>query len=154
MKKHSGRQIVAKLRAADVELGKGLTVPEVCKKIGVTEQTYCRWRQKYGGINAYVERFNGKLRDKLLDRELFLSLEEAGYVAERWRLDCNHHRPHSSLGWKTPAAFAAPRRRKRRPCVPWGSASPHPSEHTGKQENTLAAAGTENGGRSAGLVRL
>ena len=57
--------------------------------------------------NAYVESFNGKLRDELLDRELFLSLEEAKYVAERWRLDYNHHRPHSSLNWMTPAAFAA-----------------------------------------------
>jgi len=51
MKKHSGQQIVAKLRTADVELGKGLTVPEVCKRIGVTEQTYYRWRQKYGGMS-------------------------------------------------------------------------------------------------------
>ena len=51
MKKHSGQQIVAKLRQADVELGQGQTVPEVCKKIGVTEQTYYRWRQKYGGMS-------------------------------------------------------------------------------------------------------
>ena len=51
MKKHSGQEIVAKLRQADVDLGKGLTVPEVCRKIGVTEQTYYRWRQKYGGMS-------------------------------------------------------------------------------------------------------
>jgi transposase-like protein len=51
MKKHSGQQIVVKLREADVKLGKGLTVPEVCKKIGVSEQTYYRWRQKYGGMS-------------------------------------------------------------------------------------------------------
>ena len=53
-----------------------------------------------------MESFNGKLRDELLNQELFLSLAEARYVAERWRLDYNHHRPHSSLGWMTPAAFA------------------------------------------------
>jgi len=41
--------------------------------------------------NAYIESFNGKLRDELLNLELFLSLEEAKYVAERWRLDYNHH---------------------------------------------------------------
>jgi len=57
--------------------------------------------------NAYVESFNGKLRDELLNLELFLSLDEAKYVADRWRLDYNHHRPHSSLNWMTPAAFAA-----------------------------------------------
>ncbi len=49
-KRHSVDQIVAKLRKADVELGKGKKVPEVCKLIAITEQTYYRWRQKYGGM--------------------------------------------------------------------------------------------------------
>jgi transposase InsO family protein len=57
--------------------------------------------------NGYVESFNGKLRDELLNRELFLSLEEARWVIDRWRLDDNHHRPHSALEYHTPAAFAA-----------------------------------------------
>ncbi len=57
--------------------------------------------------NAYVESFNGKLRDELLNSELFLSLAEARYVLDDWRLDYNHRRPHSSLDWQTPAAFAA-----------------------------------------------
>lgn len=57
--------------------------------------------------NAYVESFNGKLRDELLNRELFLSLAEARYVLDEWRLDYNHRRPHSGIDWKTPAAFAA-----------------------------------------------
>ncbi len=57
--------------------------------------------------NAYVESFNGKLRDELLNGELFLSLAEARYVLDEWRLDYNHRRPHSSLDWQTPAAFAA-----------------------------------------------
>ena len=51
MKKHSGQQVVAKLREADMAIGQGLTVPEVCKKLGVSEQTYYRWRQKYGGMS-------------------------------------------------------------------------------------------------------
>ena len=50
-KKHSGPQIVAKLRQADVLIGQGKTVPEVCKEIEVSEQTYYRWRQKYGGMS-------------------------------------------------------------------------------------------------------
>lgn len=57
--------------------------------------------------NGYVESFNGKLRDELLDRELFLSLPEARYVLDEWRLDYNHRRPHSGIGWQTPAAYAA-----------------------------------------------
>ena len=48
-KRHRVDQIISKLRRADVELGKGKKVPEVCKLIGIAEQTYYRWRQKYGG---------------------------------------------------------------------------------------------------------
>ena len=43
-------QIISKLRRADVELGKGKKVPEVCKLIEIKEQTYYRWRQKYGSM--------------------------------------------------------------------------------------------------------
>ena len=57
--------------------------------------------------NGYVESFNGKLRDELLNRELFLSVPEARYVLDEWRAEYNHRRPHSSLGWQTPAAYAA-----------------------------------------------
>ena len=57
--------------------------------------------------NGYIESFNGKVRDELLARELFLSLEEARWVIDRWRLDYNQYRPHSSLDYQTPAAFAA-----------------------------------------------
>ena len=47
---HSVDQIVSKLCRADVEVGKGKKVPEVCKLIGLTERTYHHWRQKYGGV--------------------------------------------------------------------------------------------------------
>ena len=49
-KRHTTEQIIAKLRRADVELGKGQKVPDVCKLLQITEQTYYRWRQKYGGM--------------------------------------------------------------------------------------------------------
>jgi transposase len=48
-KRHSSEQIVGYLRQADVLLGKGTKVPEVCKQLGISEQTYYRWRTKYGG---------------------------------------------------------------------------------------------------------
>ena len=49
-KKHSVEQIIRKLREAEVELANGSTVPQVCRKIGVSEQTYYRWRKEYGGL--------------------------------------------------------------------------------------------------------
>ena len=57
--------------------------------------------------NGYAESFHSRLRDELLEAELFTSLAEARHLATRWRLDYNHHRPHSSLKYKTPAALAA-----------------------------------------------
>lgn len=57
--------------------------------------------------NGYIESFNAHLRDELLEREIFLSMEELRYVVERWRMDYNHYRPHSSLGYMSPAAYAA-----------------------------------------------
>ena len=49
-------QIVAMLRQADVALGKGEKVPEVCKQLGISEQTYYRWRTKYGGMDPQMAR--------------------------------------------------------------------------------------------------
>jgi transposase InsO family protein len=57
--------------------------------------------------NAYVESFNSRLRDELLDRDIFTSLTEAKVLVEQYRLEHNHERPHSSLGYRTPAEFAA-----------------------------------------------
>ena len=50
--------------------------------------------------NGYVESFNGKFRDELLNGELFLGLADARWVIDRWRLDYNHRRPHSALGYQ------------------------------------------------------
>ncbi len=49
-KRYQVDQIIPMLRRADVELGKGKKVPEVCKVLGIAQQTYFRWRQKYGGM--------------------------------------------------------------------------------------------------------
>ncbi len=48
--RHTTPQIIEKLRQADVALGKGQKVPDICRTLEVTEQTYYRWRQKYGGM--------------------------------------------------------------------------------------------------------
>jgi len=56
--------------------------------------------------NGYVESFNGKLRDELLNREVFTTLMEAKILIEQWRKEYNHIRPHSSLGYRPPAPEA------------------------------------------------
>lgn len=52
--------------------------------------------------NGYIESFNGKLRDELLNGEIFMTLFEAQVLTENWRREYNHIRPHSSLGYRPP----------------------------------------------------
>ncbi len=56
--------------------------------------------------NGYIESFNGKFRDELLNGEIFDTLTEAKVLIERWRQEYNRFRPHSSLGYKPPAPEA------------------------------------------------
>jgi len=84
-KKHTPEQIVGKLREADVALGKGLKVPDVCKQLGISEQTYYRWRTKYGGMDPQMakqlkelEKENARLKRLVADQALdMLILKEA-----------------------------------------------------------------------------
>ena len=59
--------------------------------------------------NAFIESFNGRLRDECLNVHQFASLAEAQTIIETWRLDYNQRRPHSSLGHLTPSEFVAQR---------------------------------------------
>ena len=77
---HSPEQIIAKLREAEVELAKGATTSQVCKKLGITNQTYYRWRKEYGGLRVdqakrlkELERENARLKKVVAD----LSLDKA-----------------------------------------------------------------------------
>ena len=76
-KKHHGTQIVAKLRQADVLIGQGKTIPDVCREIEVSEQTYYRWRQKYGGMRPEMvkelralQKENAPLRKVVADQAI------------------------------------------------------------------------------------
>lgn len=55
--------------------------------------------------NGYAESFIGRFRDECLNENWFVSLKNARKIIERWRLDYNEHRPHTSLGGLTPTAF-------------------------------------------------
>ncbi len=80
-KRNSAEQIIVELREAEVLEAKGKSLGEIARVIGTAEQT-----------------FNGKLRDELLNGEIFYTLAEARIIVERWRVHYLTIRPHTSLG--------------------------------------------------------
>jgi transposase-like protein len=76
-KRHSPEQVVRKLREADADLAAGRTVDEACKKLGVTTNTYYRWKQQYGGVQGNelkrlreLEKENTRLKKALAELTL------------------------------------------------------------------------------------
>jgi putative transposase len=76
-KRFTSEQIIGKLREAEVALAKGTSMPLVCKQIGVTEQTYYRWRKEYGGLKVEqakklkeLEKENARLKKLVADMAL------------------------------------------------------------------------------------
>jgi hypothetical protein len=96
-----------------------------------------------------VESFNGKLRDELLNRELFLNLPQARYVLDEWREECDERRPHSGLNWQTPGAYAAS---LTGPSVGAQSPSPRLSQRIRTATDPLITTGTVTGGGSGILL--
>ena len=86
-KRHTAEQIISKLREAEVMLATGTKIPQVCRKIGITEQTYYRWRKEYGGVRTdqvkrfkEVEKQNVRLKKIVADLTLDNAiLKEAAY---------------------------------------------------------------------------
>ncbi len=76
-KRHTPEQVIRKLREAEVLLGEGKQVPEVAKALGVSENTFHRWRNQYGGMKAddakrlkELEKENDTLKRLVADKEL------------------------------------------------------------------------------------
>jgi transposase-like protein len=76
-KRHTPEQIIRMLREAEVELAKGQTAVEVARKLGITEQTYYRWRKEYGGLRVdqarrlkELEKENSRLKKLVADQAL------------------------------------------------------------------------------------
>jgi putative transposase len=67
--------------------------------------------------NAFIESFNGRLRDEFLNETLFASLTQARAMLRRWQADYNDCRPHSAIGWQTPAEFADTLNTRRAPAL-------------------------------------
>ena len=82
-KRYTPEQIVAKLRQAEVELAKGQATGLVCKKLGISEQSYYRWRREYGGLTVDqairlkdLEKENARLKKLLADEALDMEILE------------------------------------------------------------------------------
>jgi transposase-like protein len=80
-KRHSAEQVVRMLREAEVELSRGMTVRDVCKKLGITDQTYYRWRKEYGGLQVDqarklkdLEKENARLKKLVAEKELDIAI--------------------------------------------------------------------------------
>src|SRR5215469_14006451 len=80
-KRHGAEQIIAKLREAEVELARGKMAGEICRKLGITEQTYYRWRREYGGLRVdqarrlkELERENARLKKLVADQALDVAI--------------------------------------------------------------------------------
>ncbi len=80
-KQLSGTEIVGKLRQADVLLAQGKNVPEVCREIGISQQTYYRWRNKYGGMSPdmikqlrALQKENIRLRKVVSDQAIDIAI--------------------------------------------------------------------------------
>lgn len=76
-KRHTAEEIIGKLRQAEIELAHGKAIREVVKSIGVTDQTYYRWRKEYGGLRLdqarrlkELERENARLKSVVADQAL------------------------------------------------------------------------------------
>ena len=88
MKRHTAEQILPKLRQVEADLAQGLTIAQVCQKLGVSEQTLYRWRNQYGGLKAdegkrlrELETENARLRR--LVAELALDKQMLQEVAQK-----------------------------------------------------------------------
>ena len=80
-KRHSPEQIVRKLREADAELAEGASIPEVAKRLGISEATFHRWRNQYGGMKAdamkrlkELEQENARLKRIVADQAVDISI--------------------------------------------------------------------------------
>ena len=89
-KRYSSEQIIGYLREAEILQSKGSTVPQICRKIGVAEQTYYRWRKEYGSLSVdqarrlkEIEKENIRLKklvaDLSLDKAILKEIAEGKY---------------------------------------------------------------------------
>ena len=87
---HAPEPIIHLLRPAEVELAGGQAVPQVCRKLGIADQTYYRWRKEYGGVRTDqakrlkdLERENARLKKLVAERDLEIEVMKE-IAAKKW----------------------------------------------------------------------
>ena len=119
---YTPEQLINKLRETEIHINRGIAIAEASrlKKLVADlslDKAIRRWLNRAGvkmlfiepgspWENGYIESFNGKLRDELLNWEIFTTLAEAKVLIEQWRREYNQMRPHSALGYRPPAPEA------------------------------------------------
>ena len=110
-KRYCPEEINGKLHEADVLICQGKKVMDVIKGFGITDVTYSRWRQEFGGMSVSqarrlkeLEKEKERLRKAVSDLTLDkLILKDAAILIEKWRRHYNGVRPHGALGYRPPA---------------------------------------------------
>jgi len=89
-RRHTPEQVIRKLREAERMLGEGKKIPEAAKELGISEQTYHRWRNQYGGMKANdakrlkeLERENSRLKRIVADQALDITMLK-DLVGKKW----------------------------------------------------------------------
>ena len=89
-KRYAAEEIIGHLRTVEIEAGKGASIPDACRRLGITEQTYYRWKREYGGLRVdrakrlkSVEQENARLTklvaDLSLDKVILKEVAEANF---------------------------------------------------------------------------
>ena len=152
-KRYSTEQIVTKLRQAEVELGRGLRTPQVCKKLGIREQTYYRWRKEYGGL-----RFDQAKRLKALEHEntrlkkLVADRRSTTRSSRRWPRETSEPAPAPS--GRAPGARAAGRVGAAGLSRPWARAVDASASTAGARRRTAAGGADHRVGDGVWAVRV
>ena len=144
----SGRRVARELDNIVSQRGKPRTIvsdngTELTSNaiLGWSDETGVGWHYIAPGKptqNGFVESFNGRMRDELLNESLFFGLDHARRKLAAWAEDYNTRRPHSSIGYQTPAAYAAHLNATGRPAAQGGSSTGQPVAHTAPKGVTTA----------------
>ena len=153
-KRYRTEHIVTQLRQAEVELGRGLRTPQVCKKLGIREQTYSRWRKEYGGLRfdqakrlKALEHENTRLKKLVADQAL-----DNAILKGRWPRETSEPAPAPS--GRAPGARAAGRVGAAGLSRPWARAVDASASTAGARRRTAAGGADHRVGDGVWAVRV